>query len=329
MTILITGGAGFIGSNLARYYTNKGEKVIVIDNFFRGRLENLDNIGNNLLEVFELDLSDAKCKKELARIIDYYRPTKIFHYAAINGTEYFYDQPSLTQTTNSISTQYLVDALNLIRPRNNYKPLIIFASTSENYGNATNIPTSESDMTYVDIESVRDSYAVAKLNSEFTVKLNSESIGYNYIILRIFNVYGPNMVGSKYGQVIPEFIQRLTNTEYPLKIIGTGEETRSFCYIDDHVLLTDLLCNEIDAYNQVINLGNPHEISIRELAEHVMIAMNLQPKIISSERRPFDTVRRCPDISKLLSIVGDFDFTPLSIGLEKLLKIDHRTRHEN
>ena len=78
MTILITGGAGFIGSNLARYYTNKGEKVIVIDNFFRGRLENLDNIGNNLLENIELDLSDAKCKKEQARIIDYYRPTKIF-----------------------------------------------------------------------------------------------------------------------------------------------------------------------------------------------------------------------------------------------------------
>jgi nucleoside-diphosphate-sugar epimerase len=81
--------------------------------------------------------------------------------------------------------------------------------------------------------------------------------------------------------------------------------------------------------NQVINLGNPHEISIRELAEHVMMAMNLQPEIISSERRPFDTVRRCPDISKLLSIVGDFDFTPLNIALEKLLKIDHRTRHEN
>ena len=171
-------------------------------------------------------------------------------------------------------------------------------------------------MTYVDIESVRDSYAVAKLNSEFTVKLNSESIGYNYIILRIFNVYGPNMVGSKYGQVIPEFIQRLTNTEYPLKIIGTGEETRSFCYIDDHVLLTDLLYNEIDAYNQVINLGNPHEISIKELAEHVMMAMNLQPEIISSARRPFDTVRRCRYFEATV-YCGRLRFHTISIGLEK------------
>ena len=277
MAVLITGGAGFIGSNLAKHYSNLNEFVIVVDNFFRGSIENLKGLNKERLLVVTLDMTAPEAVDELSQLIELHKPRKIFHYAAINGTEHFYDHPSLTQKTNSMGTQVLVDAISNCTTED-YRPLLVFASTSENYGSAETVPTSESDLTYVNIESVRDSYAVAKLNSEFAVRYTAEAGGYDFLILRIFNVYGPNMVGGRYGQVIPEFIQRLASGEHPLKILGTGEETRSFCYIDDHISLTTLLVENENSYNNVINLGNPIEVTISELARIVLKAFNCQLK---------------------------------------------------
>ena len=318
MDSLITGGAGFIGSHLAKSLVAQNEFVGIIDNLFRGSLSNLDTLSDTEMEFFNFDLADYKNFETLVNLLERYRPKKIFHYAAINGTQHFYDHPELTQKTNSLATLMLVEAIKKVYSVYD-APYLIFASTSENYGDPLVVPTSETDTTYVNIESVRDSYAAAKLMSEFYVRYGALGDHYQYLILRIFNVYGPNMVGTKYGQVIPEFIARASGGEYPLKIIGDGTQTRSFCFIEDHINLTLKLINSKRAENSVVNLGNPTEISIKELAVKVLNHLGIEPLLVFTDQRAFDTQRRCPDLSYMLSLVGDYQFIDLDTGLEKML----------
>ena len=196
--------------------------------------------------------------------------------------------------------------------------MVVFSSSSEVYGSAKNIPTNENDQTYLRINEDRDSYAAGKLVSEFYVRNFCNSVGLNWIILRIFNVYGPRMVGSKYGQVIPEFIERLNNGEHPLRIIGNGDHTRSFCYIDDHVELTWRALKSAKKC-EVYNIGNPIEIKIIDLASIIMKKMKLNIDYEFLPERIGDHKRRVPDINKIKKEVGGFNFTSLKNGIEKLI----------
>lgn len=312
MKVLITGGAGFIGSNMAKKLIEEDHEVFVIDNLFRGNLTNLSRIENhNNFNFKKVDLEYEISISIISNIIREYTIDTIIHYAAINGTQYFYDIPEKVAVANSIGT------LNLLKGIENsgFKPKVIFASTSETYGDPEIIPTPEHATTYFRIQEDRDSYSVAKMMSEFYVKLFSQKLGLEFLILRIFNVYGKGMIGSKYGQVIPEFIQRLKQGEYPLKIFGNGQHTRSFCHIDDHVNLTYLLMLSKEM-NSVINIGSDKEISIRELAQLIMTKMDLEPNFEFLPERKGDHTRRCPDITKLKSIVGDYNFIRLEKGIE-------------
>ncbi|MEM8938855.1 MAG: SDR family NAD(P)-dependent oxidoreductase [Bacteroidota bacterium] len=320
--VLITGGAGFIGSHLCEKFVNEGFKVIVIDNLFRGKRENIEHLMlKGQVELIELDLSDFINIETLAEVLANHNPSKILHYAAINGTQYFYDIPEKVAEVNSLSTIYLLKAIEICKNKGaNFKPLIVFASTSETYGEPFSLPTSEKDLTYIRIDNDRDSYAVAKIMSEFYVKLFSKKMGLNWIILRIFNVYGPKMIGTKYGQVIPEFVNRLKSGEYPLKIFGDGSHTRSFIHISDHVELTYRLIHSPNLkLDEVYNLGNTDEISIAHLANKLMNLMGLDPKLKFLKERSGDHKKRVPDITKLENVVGKYDFISLNEGLKSLI----------
>lgn len=319
-TALITGGAGFIGSHMSHKLVNNGYKVIIIDNLFRGLLTNIKdllNSGDN--KFYNIDLATNDSISELKEIFIEYKPTLIIHYAAINGTQYFYDEPTKVSTVNSIATYNVLEALKIAKNLTKLEPKFYFASTSETYGEPFNVPTDENDLTYARVLQDRDSYSAAKLMSEFYTRLYCEELNVDFLILRIFNVYGPKMIGTKYGQVIPEFISRILQGEYPLKILGKGNHTRSFCYIDDHINLTFSLINS-NCSNQIINLGNPIEISILDLATKVMNRMNLKPEFEFIKEREGDHLRRCPNINRLLDCIGDYKFLSLDEGLDKTIE---------
>lgn len=319
-SVLITGGAGFIGSHLCEEFIKQNYKVICVDNFFRGKRENIKSILRlDNFKLFEIDLNNNESIIELVKIITKFLPEYIFHYAAINGTEYFYDIPYEVVLTNSISTYHLTNAMEKIfKEKINYKPKIIFASSSEVYGSAEKIPTSEKEITYLRTSENRDSYAAGKLISEFYIKLFAQKYNIDYFIFRIFNVYGPRMINSKYGQVVPELIKKIKTSSKSLKIIGSGTETRSFCFIDDHINLT-IKAVKFAKVNQTYNIGNPYEVEILELAKLICSILGKNLIIKNSEPRSGDHSRRCPNVDKLIDFIGDYPFLSLEEGIKKML----------
>lgn len=315
----VTGGAGFIGSYLCEELVGKGYEVTIIDNLFRGKRENIEHLLGGGNHFYLLDMAKAESVGMMAGLLAAERPELIFHYAAINGTQYFYDIPGRVFEVNSMATYHLMCAVRgAVKLNGPFKTKVIYASSSETYGEPFSIPSRETDVTYVDIGHVRDSYAAAKLAGEFYVKLMAGEAGIEWVILRLFNVYGPRMVGTKYGQVIPEFIKRLRDGEYPLKIYGDGGHRRSFCYVADNVRDTVMLATG-GSRDEVYNIGNPDEISIRELAETVMGKMGLVPAFEFLPEREGDHKRRCPDTGKLKRAIGEHPYIPLDEGLGRML----------
>ena len=238
--VLISGGAGFIGSHLVDYWIDAKSTVIILDDLSRGSLNNIERHKNSESLVFiQHDLADISSKNVLVEVLQKYKPDLLLHFAAINGTEHFYDHSFRVARTNSMVTLNLIDALEIAKLNipDDWSPKLVYASTSEVYGEPELLPTPETARTDLRIDQNRDSYAAAKLMGEFYTKLGCEKMGIPWLIIRIFNVYGPRMVSTKYGQVIPEFIQRLKDGEYPLRILGSGEHTRSFNHVDDFVFL--------------------------------------------------------------------------------------------
>lgn len=320
MRAIVTGGAGFIGSHLMEELISRGIAVTAWDNLFRGKLENIQHLLRDNNRFVNLNLAQHDRIGEMARLILEERPELIFHYAAINGTQYFYDIPAQVLEVNMAATYHLMLALREVkRQAPDYSCKVIYASSSETYGEPFSLPTKESDITYVDVSHIRDSYAMAKLGGEFYVKLIAEELGFHYTVLRLFNVYGPRMVGTKYGQVIPEFIQRLSEGEYPLNIYGNGEHKRSFCYVSDNVRMTvDMALS--DAGDGVYNIGNSHEISILELAELIMRKMGMEPAVHFLPERVGDHKRRCPDTAKLHRAIGVQSYMPFETGIDRMLE---------
>lgn len=319
MRAIVTGGAGFIGSYLMEELQSRNIHVTAWDNLFRGKLENIRRILGGENHFVKLNMVKANAIEEMVQCLLEERPELIFHYAAINGTQYFYDIPAQVLDVNTMATRNLMMALREVRDRiPDYRCKVIYASSSEVYGEPISLPTKETDITYVDVLHVRDSYAMAKLAGEFYVKLISEELGWNYTILRLFNVYGPRMVGTKYGQVIPEFIQRLSDGEYPLRIFGNGEHKRSFCYVSDNVRMTvDLALYQ--AESGIYNIGNSCEISILDLAALIMKKMQKAPAFQFLPERIGDHRRRCPDTSKLHNVIGNQGYVSLEDGIERML----------
>lgn len=314
-TVIVTGGAGFIGSFLCEHYVRKGKNVVVVDDFSRGRRENLSRINPAGIKVVDLDLASENANKVMTQVLRESQASLVFHYAAVNGTQHFYDHPGRTQLVNSLGTLAVVEALNEVAGELAIRPLLVLASTSEIYGPSPVTPTREDEAAILHLNSPRDSYAAAKMMSEFYVRYGLRSDSANFMILRIFNVYGPYMVSSKYGQVVPEFISRLKSGETPLRLIGDGSQTRSFCFVEDHVNIVERLTTNPDAYGRAINVGDDHEISISELANILQELMGIDVGVIAGEPRQNDTVVRRPCLQLMNLLAGRVPRTSLREGL--------------
>jgi len=312
-SILVTGAAGFIGSFLCEELIENGFRVIGVDNLFRGELENLLNIVKNTHFTFkQIDLSELSSRDKINKILKDNVVEIVYHLAAVNGTQYFYDMPTFVLDQNTKMTINIMEAIEGTEVKN-----IIYTSSSEVYGEPQIIPTPETHPIILNVEADRDSYASSKAIGEFYTRLYTKKYGINFLVLRLFNTYGEKMVNTRYGQVIPEFIKKVLSGG-KFTIIGSGKHTRSFCYIKDTIkIMVKLMEKEISNF---LNLGNDEEISILELAKkiHYIEKKEFNPTFLPE--RPYDHKRRKPNISKLKGIFGEIKFTSLDEGLLRTIK---------
>lgn len=310
MKVLVTGAAGFLGSHLCENLLDKNYKVFGVDNFFRGHIDNLPAHKN--FEFVEMDLI---YKNPIRELIKKHEFEIVVHYAAINGTRYFYDIPFEVCNKNLLMTQNVLNACT----EKVHK--VVYASSSEVYGPSPVIPTKETEPMILHPSADRDSYASSKGMGEFLTRLWANEKGKNYLIVRPFNTYGPRMATQGYGQVIPEFIERIRSDE-DFYLYGDGKQTRSFCYVTDHAnIVTNLIeaCN-----NEIVNVGYDEEVTIGDLAKLIHQIMDKEFKAEYKTAWSNDTKWRKPSLSKLKSCISYKNFVSLKDGINKMLNYGDR-----
>lgn len=310
MKILVTGAAGFLGSHLCDDLLEDGHEVIGIDNFFRGKEENLPEHKN--FKFVECDLLQSAPGWGVKLEIYNAQPDMVIHYGAINGTRYFYDIPHKVCNDNIIMTQNVLEGCKQVDSVRK----IVYASSSEIYGPAPKVPTEETEEMILYPQADRDSYASSKGIGEFLVRLWAKENDRNYLIVRPFNTYGPRMATGGYGQVIPEFIERIKSDE-DFYLFGDGKQTRSFCYVKDHTkIVTELLET---AHNEILNIGYDEEITIKELAEVVHEVVGKEFSVKYKDAWPNDTKWRKPSLDKLFQFTSHRDYVSLRDGIKAMI----------
>jgi UDP-glucose 4-epimerase len=257
MHILVTGGAGFIGSHIVEYHLAKGNKVHVLDDLSTGSQENILPFMEN--PNFRFDQADVLTWKGLDKIAawaDY-----IYHMAAVVGLFKVLSEPVKTLAVNIAGCERLLRAAQA----GNWNPSITIASSSEVYGTKTVAPFQEDvELTVGSIHSLRWNYATSKLANETFGSSYSRKFEMNIRIVRLFNTIGPRQTG-RYGMVVPRFVEQAVSNK-PITVFGDGKQSRCFCDVRDTVAMLDMLSSNPASKGQVVNLGNDREISIRELA---------------------------------------------------------------
>ena len=299
MKILITGGAGFIGSHLAERLISQGHSVCALDDLSTGLRANLALVeGHKDFSFIEGSVLDAPLVDRLVSEAD-----TVFHLAAAVGVKLIMEQPSKSILTNVTGTE---NVLKAAIPK--LTPTFI-ASTSEVYGKATKFPFSEGDdLTIGATVNLRWSYACAKTLDEFLTLSYVREIALPATVLRFFNTTGPRQTG-RYGMVLPNFVEAALAGR-PLKVHGDGTQSRCFGHVFDVVEALMLLLDAPETRGQVFNIGNDQEVTIRGLAERVIAATGSSSTIDLvpySEVYPVgfeDMVRRVPDVSKLQAAIG-------------------------
>lgn len=299
MNILITGGAGFIGSHLSEKLLSQGHKVIVIDNLSTGSLENVKHLREN--PNFELHIGSILNKSLLENLIS--QSNKIFHMAAAVGVKYIIENPLLSLKTNIEGTE------NVLELANKYKCKVLVASTSEIYGKSDKIPFSEDDDRVLGSTHIsRWGYSTAKAVDEFLALAYHREKKLPVVIVRLFNTVGPRQTGQ-YGMVVPKFIKAALLNQ-PIIIYGTGKQTRCFTDVDDVTDALITLCEKDECLGQVYNIGSTESISIEDLATKVKDATNSNSKIEYMNYEDVfengfeDMMHRLPDVSKIENAIG-------------------------
>lgn len=306
MNVFITGGAGFIGSNLAELLIGQGHHVKVLDNLATGRKENLARVMDNpRFEFIEQTVTHAPSVEPLVAWADH-----VYHLAAPVGVKYIMDHPVITILDNVRGMDVVINAVHKHGKR------LLVASTSEVYGRSLDLldPTGKRKLKEDDYriegstQNHRWAYANTKAMDEFLSLAYYKEFKTEVVVVRFFNTVGPRQL-SLFGMVIPNFVQQALRGE-PLRVFGTGEQQRSFLHVNDALrAITSLMATD-SALGQVFNVGNPFEVTMNELAALVIELTGSSSPIshISYEEaygKGFEDMdRRTADITKLKTTLG-------------------------
>jgi len=299
MKILITGGAGFIGSHLAEAMVTAGNEVTVIDDLSTGSQANIEPLLSNPRFQF---VRGSVCESGVLTVL-VERCDLIFHLAAAVGVQLIVERPVHTISTNIHGTEVVLQLANAFRKK------VILASTSEVYGKSTDMPFKEdADIVLGSTRFSRWSYACSKMIDEFLALAYFNEFNLQVVICRFFNTIGPRQTGQ-FGMVVPRFIRKALRDE-TIEIFGTGNQTRCFCHVADIVQGLSRIMDCPGAVGEVINLGSTESISIKALAEKIveMTGSNSTLRLLPYEQvygRPFDDMlERRPDLTKAERLFG-------------------------
>jgi UDP-glucose 4-epimerase len=299
MRVLITGGAGFIGSHLSDALLERGDEVFVLDDLSTGSIDNIAHLKNH--PKFHYTIDTVTNEPVLAEHID--RADVVVHLAAAVGVKLIVEQPVHTIETNVHGTEVV------LKHANKKKKLVLIASTSEVYGKSVDVPFREdADLVLGPTLKHRWAYACSKLIDEFLALAYWKEKKLPVIIVRLFNTVGPRQTGH-YGMVIPTFVRQALSGA-PITVFGDGTQSRSFTYVGDVVRAMVALINEPKAVGQVFNIGNGREITIGALAERIRDVTGSSSPIVTVpyeqayEAGFEDMPRRVPAISKIQALVG-------------------------
>ena len=303
MNVLITGGAGFIGSHLAEHLLAAGNSVRVLDNLSTGKRENLPD--HPLLEFVQGDIRDKRLVSESAHGMD-----AIVHLAAVASVQASVDDPTGTHETNFDGTLYLLEAARKENIRR-----FLYASSAAVYGDNTRLPLVEEE-----ILNPLSPYAADKLAGEYYLRFYHAKFGIETTAFRFFNIFGPRQdPSSPYSGVISIFIERVSRGE-PVTIFGDGRQTRDFVYVGDLVKLLARTLAETQTAGQVINVGRGMQCSLLELLEALEKLTGKPVERRFAAARLGDIVYSCADTSRLVRLLGKVPQTDIATGLGEILR---------
>lgn len=303
--IIITGGAGFIGSHLCDALVEKGYKVICVDNLVTGARKNISRLEKNKnFKFLKLDVAKDEIKE---KDIGY-----IFHLASPASPIDYQKYPEETALVNSIGT------INILKLARKTDARVLIASTSEVYGDPKEHPQKETYFGNVNSFGPRSCYDESKRFGETMTYISLQKHGVDARVVRIFNTYGPRMRKND-GRAVSNFVNQAISGK-PISVYGKGDQTRSFCYVDDMVegLMKTMFSER--AKGEVINLGNPEEYKILDLAKKIKKMTDSKSKIIFSSLPPDDPEQRRPDISKAKKLLNWQPKVSANKGLKKTIE---------
>ena len=306
MKILITGGAGFIGSHLTKFHLAKNDDVTVIDNFITGNKKNLPSeskgLSNSHLKIIEADIIN-------------------FNFSDLPSFDIIYDlaSPASPKDFQQLSIEILkTNSFGLINILDFFiksgSKTLVFSSTSEVYGDPEEHPQKENYFGHVNPVGLRSCYDEGKRFAEALMMSYFRRFNKDIRIARIFNTYGPYMKKND-GRVVSNFVNQAINNR-PLTIYGNGSQTRSFCYVSDMIEGLYLLATTPKLAGEIINIGNQNEKTILEIADIVKKLIQSRSEIVYKTIGQDDPKRRCPDITKAKKLLN---WQP-KVGLEQGLK---------
>ncbi len=301
--ILVTGGAGFLGSHLCERLLAEGNEVICLDNYFTGQKENVVHLLKH--PFFELVRHDVTMPFfiEVDQIYNLACPASPIHY------QY---NPIKTIKTS------VMGAINMLGLAKRTRATILQASTSEVYGDPEEHPQTESYWGHVNPIGIRACYDEGKRCAEALMVNYHRQNGVDIKIQRIFNTYGPRMHPND-GRVVSNFIVQAARANQPLKVYGDGSQTRSFCYVDDLIEAMIRMMNSPKGFTGPVNTGNPHEFTIQQLASLVIELTGSASKIVYEPLPSDDPLQRQPDISLAIKELGWKPVIELREGLTKTI----------
>ncbi|MGE0362350.1 MAG: NAD-dependent epimerase/dehydratase family protein [Vicinamibacterales bacterium] len=318
--VLITGGAGFVGSHLAEALLDAGHRVQVIDDLSTGTIDNVVHLKPHPKFSYVIDtVFNESLTAELVDAADV-----VFHLAAAVGVKLIVERPVHTIETNVHGTEVV------LRHAVKKRKLVFMASTSEVYGKSADVPFREdADLVLGATTRHRWAYACSKMLDEFHALAYHKERKLPVVVFRLFNTVGPRQTGQ-YGMVLPTFVRQALAGE-PITVFGDGTQSRSFTYVGDVVRALLALMDEPAAIGQVLNIGNVEEVTIRGLAERVRAAAGSRSEIVTI---PYDQAyesgfedmpRRVPDLTRIRALIG---YEP-AVGLDQIIQhvlADFRSR---